>query len=502
MISGSSSIQPTGRRPPTSACAASIILFAGTRRSGRSNRSSRRGLKTGLPGFRSNSPVGSVFIPLENNPTIESLRRMWWSIACRVAKSRPRASGNAYAVIANLGQEHRLTVDAGEPLEPLMLDGAWSSRRMPTRWSSAPGWRRRKNQARREAYAAPDADTTGWLPMVIGAWSYQLPAEPDRPYPIDVWYRISFTVERVPRHLQLIVDGFAGSGWEVFVNGEPVTGDPVRSAIDSQMQALEITPLVHQGENVIAVRLTVTKATDGLLDLVKLMGDFAVERVDGSERIGAPRSALQPASWVDQGVSLLLGSWALSVPLRAPDNFADQRIFLEPEMRDDTLEVLVNDQRAAVRLWEPYEIELTDYLKPGDNTLELQVANTPINLLKLSPYPGWPVPRGWFLPAGHVCCSWRVVCMAPLTPTLSLCAGRGGGGTCHPGLRPTSRHHFGRRVHLGCSRYSVIEQTFGVRAEGIVGESLHVGPAGNRAYLAVPERGAGAGVWCCTPGGD
>jgi carboxymethylenebutenolidase len=27
-----------------------------------------------------------------------------------------------------------------------------------------------------------------------------------------------------------------------------------------------------------------------------------------------------------------------------------------------------------------------------------------------------------------------------------------------------------------------------------VGESLHVGPAGNRAYLAVPERGAGAGV--------
>ena len=27
-----------------------------------------------------------------------------------------------------------------------------------------------------------------------------------------------------------------------------------------------------------------------------------------------------------------------------------------------------------------------------------------------------------------------------------------------------------------------------------MGESLHVGPAGNRAYLAVPERGAGAGV--------
>jgi hypothetical protein len=139
---------------------------------------------------------------------------------------------------------------------------------------------------------------------------------------------------------------------------------------------------VHQGENVIAVRLTVTKATDGLLDLVKLMGDFGVERVDGRERIGAPRSALQPASWVDQGYPYYSGRGLYRCRFALPDHFADQRIFLEPEMRDDTLEVLVNDQRAAVRLWEPYEVELTAYLEPGDNTLELRVANTPINLLE------------------------------------------------------------------------------------------------------------------------
>jgi carboxymethylenebutenolidase len=35
---------------------------------------------------------------------------------------------------------------------------------------------------------------------------------------------------------------------------------------------------------------------------------------------------------------------------------------------------------------------------------------------------------------------------------------------------------------------------FGVRTEARVGEWLQVGPAGNRAYLAVPETGAGAGV--------
>jgi hypothetical protein len=335
-------------------------------------------------------PVGSVFITagaqtasriVETNVVVDG--NTDGEIRGRVR------GGDAYAVIAKGGREGRLTVGAGEPLEPLVLDGAWefvaedANALVIDTWLATPeepgtSW---------ETYAAPDTDTTGWLPMVMGAWSYQLPAEPDRPYPIDVWYRIGFTVETVPPRLDLIVDGFAGSGWEVFVNGDSVTTAPVRSAIDSQMRALEITPLVRQGENVIAVRLTVTKTTDGLLDLVKLMGDFAVERTDGRERIGAPRATLQPASWVDQGYPSYSGRGLYRRRFELPDDFASQRIFLEPEMRDDTLEVLINGQRAAVRLWEPYEVELTDHLKPGENSLELRVANTPINLLEAVPRP-------------------------------------------------------------------------------------------------------------------
>jgi hypothetical protein len=56
-------------------------------------------------------------------------------------------------------------------------------------------------------------------------------------------------------------------------------------------------------------------------------------------------------------------------------------------MADDTLEVIVNGRRAGVRLWEPYEIELTDHLQPGENFLELRVANTLINLLEAVPRP-------------------------------------------------------------------------------------------------------------------
>jgi hypothetical protein len=345
----------------------------------------------GFARFRIELPrVGSVFITtgeasesriVETNVVVD--RMTDGEIGGRVR------GGNAYVVIARDGREERLSVDAGEPLEPLVLDGAWefvaedANALVIGTWQATP----EAPGAVQETYTAPDADTTDWLPMVMGAWSYQLPAEPDRSYPIDVWYRIGFTVDTVPPRLDLIVDGFAGSGWDAFVNGEPVTTAPVRSAIDSQMQALEITPWLRQGENVMAVRLTVTKATDGLLDLVKLMGDFAVDRLDGTERISASRTTLQPASWVEQGYPYYSGRGLYRRRFALPDNFADQRIFLESAMRDDTLEVLVNGQRAAVRLWEPYDVELTDYLQPGENILELRVANTPINLLEAVPRP-------------------------------------------------------------------------------------------------------------------
>src|SRR3712207_7792224 len=42
------------------------------------------------------------------------------------------------------------------------------------------------------------------------------------------------------------------------------------------------------------------------------------------------------------------------------ESFIGQRIFLEPEMQDDVLEVIVNGQSAGVRLWAPYQMEITN----------------------------------------------------------------------------------------------------------------------------------------------
>jgi hypothetical protein len=46
------------------------------------------------------------------------------------------------------------------------------------------------------------------------------------------------------------------------------------------------------------------------------------------------------------------------------------------------VEVIVNGKSAGVRLWAPYQMEITDLLKSGENTIEMRVANTLVNLLE------------------------------------------------------------------------------------------------------------------------
>ena len=207
-------------------------------------------------------------------------------------------------------QQKRLTLQNEAPVAALTLDGDWEFRPETENALVIGTWLATQETAGAQfaEYIKEDADTTSWLPMVPGAWSYQLPAEPESEYPIAVWYRISFQVDYLPPKLNIIVDGFAGSDWTLYVNGERATNEPVRSQVDGQMKAVDITPQLRLGENVIALRLAVTNPTDGLLDLLKLTGDFSlISNGDGTYRIQAPRTSLKPQSWIKQGYPYFSG---------------------------------------------------------------------------------------------------------------------------------------------------------------------------------------------------
>ncbi|HEX2992182.1 MAG TPA: hypothetical protein VHO49_15960, partial [Anaerolineales bacterium] len=331
-------------------------------------------------------PVGSAFVlvkpemgmrVVDTNLNIQSVRG-----------DRLTGSGRTdepFVLIEKEGQQYQLTAQAETSPAPLVLEGDWEFQTETEnalvigKWLAA----QEKPGTDHSAYAKPVADIKEWLPMVPGAWSYQLPAEPEAEYPIPIWYRVSFQADYLPPQVNMIVDGFAGSEWALYVNGKAVKSVPTRSQVDAQMKAVDITTYLQEGENLIALRLVVTTPTDGLLDLLKLTGEFSLDvQGDGTYRMQAPRQTLQPAPWTHQGYPFFSGRAVYRTRLELPEPFNGQRVFLEPEMQDDVLDVLVNGQSAGIRLWAPYQVELTEFLESGENTIELRVANTLVNMLE------------------------------------------------------------------------------------------------------------------------
>ena len=59
-----------------------------------------------------------------------------------------------------------------------------------------------------------------WLDVTMGAWEMQLPQERDNAgYPETLCYRTSFTAGYLPGNTRLLIDGFSGSNYKLFVNG-------------------------------------------------------------------------------------------------------------------------------------------------------------------------------------------------------------------------------------------------------------------------------------------
>jgi len=335
------------------------------------------------------APAGSVFVLLEAPPRqriVEANVTVEWQREREVRAYGAVAEGRI--VLDDGSSRTVLAMRAGEPCAPLVLDGEWEfevpggNGLVLTRWltrAEAPG------EGEVEP-AGPAADVAGWLPMVPGAWCYQLPAEPREAFPVPVWYRARFRADHLPPRLDLIIDGFAGREWRLYVNGQAVTAAPRRSSLDSQMKAVDIAPHLQRGENEIAIRLLVGSTTDGLLDPLKLIGDYALSMgEDGVPCLVAPRRTVRAAPWTEQGYPFCSGRGVYRRRFILPPEYGGQRVFLEAAAGDDVLEVRVNGEVAGVRLWPPHIVEITPLLRPGENLLELVVANTLVNLLEAVP---------------------------------------------------------------------------------------------------------------------
>lgn len=231
--------------------------------------------------------------------------------------------------------------------------------------------------------ARPDFNDKGWLDVTLGAWEMQLPQErEEESYPAALWYRTRFLMDCMPGDLRLLIDGFSGSAHRLFINGEEIKDKGRRSPLDAEIREVDIHPFIRTGRNVVAVRLVAERRTDGILDLLKIVGPFALAGSSDGYRITEPAGRIAVGDWTKQGYPFFSGTGLYTFEVDLPPHYLQGKLLLAAECGEDVLEVSVNGDSAGILPWHPYRIDLTGRLQPGRNRLTLKVTNTLINILE------------------------------------------------------------------------------------------------------------------------
>jgi len=192
-------------------------------------------------------------------------------------------------------------------------------------------------------------------------------------------YRFTIPAGIPPGSLRAVVE--RPEIFQVFVNGRkcpPLTG---QWWLDQAFGVFDLGSVVKAGENQITLKVS-PFTIHAELEPVYILGDFGVEKRDrGFEIVAAGPLGL--GEWTAQKMPFYSGGIAYSkVYSLKPDNLRGSRFVVElGSWRGAVAEVRVNGRKAGFIAFEPYRLDITEALTPGDNEVAVVVYGTLKNTL-------------------------------------------------------------------------------------------------------------------------
>lgn len=305
-------------------------------------------------------------------------------------------------VVCNKGKRESYLAMSSQTLPPIHLKGPFEFERQSKNTMLLGDYRfyllgepESYSQQLLKQMVKPEYKDDDWLSFTMGAWEMQLPQEREEEiYPVDLLYRARFDADYIPDDLEILIDGFKGIAYKLYINGQLFDGPLYRSDLDAEIKAGNIADYAKPGTNVLAILITVAKKTHGLLDLIKLMGSFSLagRAADEKEaraqnqttayRMVRPNDLVESGWWTENGYPYYSGTGVFRKTFELDEKYKDKVLHLSVDCKEDILEVFVNGEKAGCRLWDPYALDLTPFVKAGRNTIELKITNTLINLLE------------------------------------------------------------------------------------------------------------------------
>jgi hypothetical protein len=161
--------------------------------------------------------------------------------------------------------------------------------------------------------------------------------------------------------------------WDVYVNGHPVQKEEGSWWIDRDFHYFPIGEYLKDGENELSIRAAKMSLYAELMPAY-LVGPFLVHPLDKGFEI-TPGILDSMGSWKEHGYPFYSQKVAYSQHFEIADPDRDYLLKLNA-WEGTTAEILVNREKAGQICWPPYELEVGDLIKEGDNEITVKVVGS------------------------------------------------------------------------------------------------------------------------------
>ncbi len=195
-----------------------------------------------------------------------------------------------------------------------------------------------------------------------------------------------FTIEgQVPQPLWIVVE--RPDLYSITCNGQPVVASG-QWWLDRSFGRLEIGRLARVGENQLTLRARPFTIWHEI-EPAYLLGDFSLRAADKGFVVAPPAPlAVAEQGWNQQGHPFYAAGVAYAQTFAVPSP-SGRYVLSVPRWYGSVARVLVNGKLAGYIAWQPWECDVTEAIRPGNNTIEVVVVGTLKNTL--GPHHAGPV---------------------------------------------------------------------------------------------------------------
>jgi hypothetical protein len=167
--------------------------------------------------------------------------------------------------------------------------------------------------------------------------------------------------------------------FRIFVNDRPVNAEKGKWWLDEKFGVYRISSLVKEGKNKITVISSPFRVLSEL-ESIYILGNFTVDKA-AKGFVLSPARQMTLGSWNEQGLPFYADKVGYSTSYDIADAGSSHYTVRLNKWNGTVAEVNVNGVKAGVLISEPYELDVTRFIKNGTNTVSVNVTGSLINTL-------------------------------------------------------------------------------------------------------------------------